>query len=133
MLKFFLRTLISDRIQITKISYFKRVYFLIVDFKYNITVDVSSYLKKIILYLPRQLGNQTSGLMIDGLQDNNLIGRKKRSTDSVYSFELSCQTLCEKNKKKFQVMDKMGSLIASEIDFNYCLNDCFKKHLEKLK
>ena len=131
MLKFILRTLISERIQITKSTFIKREYFLIVDYKYNITVDVSLDLQQIILYFPRQLRNQTSGLMIDELQNNDLIDRKKRSTDSVYPFELSCQTMCE--KKKFPVMDKMDSLIASEIDFNYCLNDCFKKHLEKLK
>ena len=129
MLKFFLRTLISDRIQITKNSYIEREYFLIVDYKYNITVEISW--NQIILYFPPQLRNRTSGLMIDGLQNNNLIHRKKRSTDSVYSFELSCQTMCE--KKKLTVMDKMDSLITSEIDFNYCLNDCFKQHLEKLK
>ena len=129
MLKLILSTLISDRIQITKNSYVKRKFFLIVDYKYNITVDVSS--EEIILYFPQQLRNQTSGLMIYGFQNNNLIHLKKRSTDSVYSFELSCQTMCEKNK--LTVMDKMDSLIASEIDFNYCLNDCFKQHLEKLK
>ena len=132
MLKFFLRTLISDRIQITKISFIKREYFLIVDYKYNITVEISS--NKLVVLFPPELQNQTSGLMmIDGLQNNNLIDRKKRSTDNVYPFEMSCQTMCEKNKKKFPVMDKMDSLLTSEIDFNYCLNDCFKQHLEKLK
>lgn len=79
--------MISDRIQITKSTSIKREFFLIADYKYNITVDISS--DKLILYFPQQLGNQTSGLMIDGLQNNNLINRKKRSADSVYPFEMA--------------------------------------------